>query len=97
VPQVTLHPDPASNGAASVEPINTLRHHPGAERPQSIAAAIEPLLLTLRQAAAALSVSERTLWALTYPRGPIPAVRLGRAVRYDVLDLRAFIEAQKRR
>jgi hypothetical protein len=54
-----------------------------------------PLLLTARAAAAIMSVSERTLWAMTYPRGPIPAVRLGRAVRYDVQALRAFIRAQQ--
>jgi hypothetical protein len=53
------------------------------------------LLLTARAAAAALSVSERTLWALTHPRGPLPAVRLGRAVRYDVRDLAAFIDRAK--
>jgi len=42
------------------------------------------LLLTPKQAAAALAVSPRTLWSLTAPRGPIPAVRLGRLVRYRV-------------
>jgi hypothetical protein len=55
------------------------------------APAVEALLLTPRAAAAALSVSERTLWAMTSPRGPIPAVRLGRAVRYSVAALREFI------
>jgi hypothetical protein len=53
------------------------------------------LLLKPRVAAAALSVSERTLWAMTQPRGPIPAVRLGRAVRYAVRDLEAFIDRAK--
>lgn len=53
------------------------------------------LLLTVREAAAALSVCEKTLWSLTAPRGPLPAVRLGRSVRYDVTDLRAFIERAK--
>jgi excisionase family DNA binding protein len=52
------------------------------------------LLLTARQAAAALSVSERTLWTLTQ-RGDLPAVRIGRSVRYDPGDLRAWIERQK--
>jgi hypothetical protein len=53
------------------------------------------LLLAPREAAAALSVSARTLWGLTFPRGPIQAVRIGRAVRYDVRDLSAFIDRAK--
>jgi excisionase family DNA binding protein len=53
------------------------------------------LLLTPRAAAGALSVSERTLWGMTSPRGPIPAVRLGRAVRYPADALRAWIVAQQ--
>ena len=53
------------------------------------------LLLNTRDAAAALAVSERTLWGLTAPRGPIPCVSIGRAVRYDVADLRAFIDGEK--
>jgi hypothetical protein len=53
------------------------------------------LLLTPRAAAMALAVSPRTLWGLTYPRGPIPAVHIGRAVRYDVQALRAYITAQQ--
>jgi hypothetical protein len=59
-------------------------------------AALSPLLLTPRAAAAALSVSPRTLWGLTAPRGPIPVVRLGRAVRYPTGALRAWIAAQQR-
>jgi len=57
--------------------------------------AIEPMLLTARQAARALSVSERTLFSLTQAK-EIPAVRFGRAVRYDPTDLRAWIEKAKR-
>jgi excisionase family DNA binding protein len=52
------------------------------------------LLLTVRQAAKALAVSERTLWALTAPRGPIRSVRFGRSVRYSVDSLRDWIESQ---
>lgn len=52
-------------------------------------------LLTVREAAAALSVCEKTLWNLTAPRGPLPAVRLGRSVRYDAADLQAFIKRAK--
>ena len=56
---------------------------------------IEPMLLTLREAAKALSVCERTLYALT-KAGQLPAVRIGRAVRYDVADLRGYIERAKK-
>jgi excisionase family DNA binding protein len=55
---------------------------------------VEPLLLTARQAAAALTVSERTLWALT-KCGAISCIRIGRAVRYDPADLQAFIASRK--
>ena len=53
------------------------------------------LLLTPKQAAAALSLSERTLWARSYPRGPIPVVKIPgtRAVRYSVAALQEFIQA----
>ena len=55
---------------------------------------IEPMLLTARQAARILSISERTLWSLTKDR-QIPAVRIGRAVRYDPGDLRRWINLVK--
>jgi excisionase family DNA binding protein len=53
------------------------------------------LLLTREQAAAALSVGERTLWAITWPRGPIRSVRIGRSVRYSADALRAWVESQQ--
>ena len=49
------------------------------------------LLLTVREAAAALSVSERTLWGLTAPRGDLPCVRVGARVLYSVDTLRAWV------
>jgi excisionase family DNA binding protein len=52
------------------------------------------LLLSPREAAAALSISERTLWALT-KAGRIRAVRIGRSVRYHVADLEAYIATLK--
>ena len=55
---------------------------------------IEPMLLTVRQAAKVLSISERTLWTLT-ANGEIQAVRFGRSVRYDPADLRQWIETKK--
>jgi len=52
---------------------------------------IAPRLIKPRQAALYLALSERTLWGLTRD-GAIPAVRLGkRAIRYDKIDLDAFI------
>ncbi len=57
---------------------------------------IPHLLLTARDAAAVLSVSQRTLWSLTHPRGPIHPVRIGRAVRYAPASLFAYVEAQQR-
>ncbi len=49
------------------------------------------LLLTGRQASKALAISPSTLWKLT-KRGEVRCVRLGRAVRYDPRDLKAFID-----
>ena len=54
----------------------------------------EKLLLTLREAADMLSVCERTLWGMT-KKGEVPVIRLGRAVRYAVDDLRAFVDRQR--
>jgi excisionase family DNA binding protein len=54
----------------------------------------EPLLLDSHEAARLLAVSPRTLWSMT-KRGVLPAVRIGRAVRFDPADLRRFIEACK--
>ena len=53
------------------------------------------LTIPAREAAEALSVSERTLWANTVPRGTLLAVRIGRRVLYDPQDLKAWIDAKK--
>jgi excisionase family DNA binding protein len=52
------------------------------------------LLLTAAETAEALALSRRTLWTLT-DRKEIPCVRIGRAVRYDPADLRAWIASRK--
>lgn len=52
------------------------------------------LLLTPRQAAAALQLSERTLWELTH-RGEIPRLKIGASVRYDLRDLQSWIDKKK--
>ena len=60
----------------------------------------KPYMIPARDAARMLSVSERTLYAMTAPRGPIASVRIGRAdsgnprVLYSVETLRAWIAAQ---
>lgn len=60
----------------------------------------DALLIPARQAARMLSVSERTLFAMTAPRGPIVSVRIGRAdsgnprVLYSPETLREWIAAQ---
>lgn len=56
--------------------------------------AADPWLLTPAEAAKRLNISPRALWALTAPRGPVPCVRLGKAVRYDPRALRGWIEDQ---
>lgn len=55
-----------------------------------------PQLLPPRDAARAMSISERTLFTLT-KRGDLPAVRIGRSVRYDPADLQRFIDQAKTR
>jgi excisionase family DNA binding protein len=54
----------------------------------------EPLLLTPKEAAKAMKISERTLRTLK-ATGQIPFVRIRAAVRFDPADLRAWIERQK--
>jgi excisionase family DNA binding protein len=61
---------------------------------QAQVAKVASLLWTGREAAAALHISERTLWALT-KEGKMPCIRIGRAVRYDPEDIRAWIERTK--
>ncbi len=57
---------------------------------------MKPLLKT-KEAARFLNISERKLWELTN-RGEIPSVRIPpRSVRYDPIDLRAWIQQKKKR
>jgi len=53
-------------------------------------------LLTYHEAAKLLDVTERTVWNLVH-RGELPAVRFGRSVRIDPVDLRAYIDGCKTR
>lgn len=51
-------------------------------------------LLTYQEAGELLGVTERTIWTLV-DRGDLPAVRFGRSVRIDPVDLRTFIDRCK--
>ena len=54
------------------------------------------LLLSPRYAAKALSISEKTLWSNTAPRGDIPVVRVGaRGVRYSLEALQQWVERRQ--
>jgi len=52
-------------------------------------------LLTMREAARTLGISERYLWEISSPRGPVPCVRIRHAVRYDPADLKQAVERFK--
>jgi hypothetical protein len=57
---------------------------------------ITPLALRPRDAAVALGISERLLWTLTAPRGPIPCKRRGGrggVVLYRPEDLDAWLRS----
>ncbi len=51
----------------------------------------QPGLLSVPEAADYLSISHRSLWAMTAPRGPIPSIKFGRTVRYSVEALDGVI------
>jgi excisionase family DNA binding protein len=53
------------------------------------------ILINSAEAAKLLNVSEKTLWNHTAPRGKcIPAVRLGKTVRYSRAALDSWVAAQ---
>jgi len=56
---------------------------------------LRPILLRPNEAAQVLAISPRKLWELT-DCGEIPCVRIGRAVRYSVEDLKEWIKVKKR-
>lgn len=51
------------------------------------------LRLALRpaEAARALGIGERKLWELTHETGELPAIKVGRATLYRVVDLEEFL------
>lgn len=78
-------------------PIEIERHRPASERGVLMhdAPALQPLAATTREAAQMLRVSQRTLWGLTAPRGPIPSFRHDGKTRgpvhYRVIDLKTYL------
>jgi len=54
----------------------------------------EKLLLSAQEASKALSISARSLWARTAPRGSIPSIRLGSRVLYSTSALQKWIDAE---
>jgi hypothetical protein len=56
--------------------------------------ASDSLALRPREAAKALGIGQRLLWDLTAPRGPIPAVRVGRCILYPVDGLKRWLADQ---
>jgi len=51
----------------------------------------DKLLLSVHEAAQSLSISERTLWSFTQPRGSIPSIKIGARTLYGVDALRRYI------
>lgn len=77
------------------KPSNQTLSPPSTEARIDSARASEKLLVSTREAAALLAISERKLWAITSPRGPIPRIRIGSSVRYAVNDLQEAIDKMK--
>lgn len=60
---------------------------------ESLVKPITPLV-DAKEAARILAIGARKLWELTASH-EIPSVRIGRAVRYELSDLEAFIQKNK--
>ncbi len=52
----------------------------------------EQVLVTVHEAAKRLNISDRKLWSMSAPKGPIPTVRMGRRVLYSIRDLDMVID-----
>lgn len=51
-------------------------------------------LMTLKEVARLFNVSERTVWANTSPRGPIPVIHIGNSIRYSPDEIQDWIKRQ---
>jgi hypothetical protein len=54
----------------------------------------DALLMSSRDAARSLAISERTLWSITHPRGSLTPVRIGSRCLYSPDALREWIATQ---
>lgn len=61
-----------------------------------LARTIEKLLITTQEAAARLSISERTLFSITEPRGTLRCVRLPGRTLYRPDDITAWLDERQR-
>lgn len=57
-------------------------------------AKVQPRLVTVREASRYLSISVSTLYGWVWQRR-IPFVKVGRALRFDLDDLKKFVEGNK--
>jgi hypothetical protein len=64
-------------------------------RSEAPTAQLPALVVNSPEAARLLAISERTLWGITSPRGGLACVRIGRAVKYRLEDLRAYLEGHR--
>ena len=53
---------------------------------------VPTLSVSPKKAAAMLSISERTQWGLTMPRGPIKAFKIGVRTYYSIEALREYVQ-----
>jgi hypothetical protein len=60
-----------------------------------IATSTPTALRSVKDTAKYLGVSQRTLWAISAPRGPLPVVKIGTRCLYDPVDLQRYIDVQK--
>jgi predicted DNA-binding transcriptional regulator AlpA len=69
--------------------------HPANLQTEAAGMITDKLLVKAAEAARLLCISEKSLWSLTAPRGPIPAIRIGeRSIRYSTEQLKRWIEQQ---
>ncbi len=65
--------------------------------PSETPVSLNRLAVPARKAAELLSISERSLWSITAPRGDLPCLRIGRRCLYLVDSLRVYVEAREHR
>src|SRR4051812_40590779 len=86
-------PPPSANGShgGAAQAVEDVRDRPDADKPKSLAAAVEPLLVPAAEAAKLCGISEAT-WYRLKAAGKTPApLKLGR-VLYRLADLRLWVE-----